>query len=124
MAVGVVEVVLPNGRVALVQAADLDEDGHGAAKVGRKGIFASEDVSETLEGIARVVRSGLEKVKPSKTTVELGIQLAVKNGKLTGLIVEGKAEASLKVTFEWDTEPSAPADDQARQPIQAPLTAD
>jgi hypothetical protein len=49
----------------------------------------------------------VEKVKPSKTTVELGIQLAVQNGKLTGLIVEGKAEASLKVTFEWSTEPSA-----------------
>jgi len=107
MAVGVVEVVLPNKTLALVQAADLDEGGHGAAKVSRKDIFDFEDVSGTLEGIARVVRSGLEKVKPSKTTVELGIQLAVKNGKLTGLIVEGKAEASLKVTFEWGTEPSA-----------------
>ena len=33
----------------------------------------------------------MEKVTPSKTTVELGIELAVKNGKLTGLIVEGEA---------------------------------
>ena len=125
MAVGVVEVVLPNGRVAFVQAANLDAGGHGAAKVGRKDIFFYEDVSGTLEGIARMVRSGLEKVKPSKTTVELGIQLAVSNGKLTSLIVEGKAEASLKVTFEWGTEPSAPVGhDQARQPIQAPHAAD
>ena len=108
MPVGVVEVVLPNGRVAFVQAADLDEGGgHAAAKVGRKDIFESKDLSGTLEGIAWAVRSGVEKVKPSKTTVELGIQLAVQNGKLTGLIVEGKAEASLKVTFEWSTEPSA-----------------
>jgi hypothetical protein len=107
MPVGVVEVVLPNGRVAFVQAADLDDGGHAAAKVGRRDIFASKDLSGTLEGIAWAVRSGVEKVKPSKTTVELGIQLAVQNGKLTGLIVEGKAEASLKVTFEWSTEPSA-----------------
>jgi hypothetical protein len=107
MAVGVVEVVLPNGKVALMQAADLDDDGHGAAKVSRKDIFRFEDVSGTLEGIGEMVRSGLEKVKPSKTTVELGIQLAVKNGKLTGLIVEGKVEASLKVTFEWGPEPAA-----------------
>jgi len=39
-------------------------------------------------------------------TVELGIQLAIKNGKLTGLIVEGKADASLKVTLEWGKQPS------------------
>jgi hypothetical protein len=109
MAVGVVEVVLPNGKVALMQAADLDDDGHGAAKVSRKDIFRFEDVSGTLEGIGEMVRSGLEKVKPSKTTVELGIQLAVKNGKLTGLIVEGKVEASLKVTFEWDRGAASPS---------------
>jgi len=107
MALRVVEVSLPNQTVALVQAADLDEGGHDAQKAGRQDIFDFADVSGTLEGIARAVRSGLEKVTPSKTTVELGIQLALKNGKLTGLIVEGKAEASLKVTLEWDTKPSA-----------------
>jgi hypothetical protein len=34
--------------------------------------------------------------------VELGIQLAVKNGKLTALLVEGKADVSLTVMLEWD----------------------
>ena len=62
------------------------------------------------------IRSGLEKVTPSKTTVERGIQLAVKNGKLTGLIVEGRAGASLKVTFEWGTEPSAAAPPPEAEP--------
>lgn len=107
MAVRVVEVVLPNQMVALVQVADLDEGGQVAEKVGWKDTFDLADVSGTLEGIAQAVRSGLEKVTPSKTTVELGIQLAVKNGKLTGLIVEGKADASLKVTLEWGTGPAA-----------------
>jgi hypothetical protein len=86
--------------VALVQATDLDEGGQVAEKVSWKDTFNLADVSETLEGIAGAIRSGLEKVTPSKTTVELGIQLAVKNGKLTGLIVEGKADASL----EWGKE--------------------
>jgi hypothetical protein len=107
MAVRVVEVVLPNQSVALVQAEDLDEGGQVAEKVGWKDTFDLADVSGTLEGIAQAIRSGLEKVTPSKTTVELGIQLAVKNGKLTGLIVEGKADASLKVTLEWGKEPPA-----------------
>ncbi len=108
MAVRVVEVELPNKTVALVRAVDLDDEGGQVAeKVGWKETFDLGEVSGTLEGIARAIRSGLEKVAPSKTTVELGIQLAVKNGKLTGLIVEGKADASLKVTLEWGKESSA-----------------
>jgi hypothetical protein len=108
VAVRVVEVVLPNKAVALVRATDLDEatdlddeGGQVAQKVGWRDVFDFEGVSGTLEGIAQAVRSGLEKVTPSRTTVELGIELAVKNGKLTGLIVEGDASASLKVTLEW-----------------------
>lgn len=104
MAVRVVEVVLPNQAVALVRAADLDEGGQVAEKVGWKDTFDFEAVSGTLEGIAQAVRSGLEKATPSKTTVELGIDLAVKSGKLTGLVVEGNAAASLKVTLEWSGE--------------------
>jgi hypothetical protein len=113
VAVRVVEVLLPNKAVALVRAADLDVEGGGqvAEKVGWRDVFDFDGVSGTLEGIAQAVRSGLEKVTPSKTTVELGIELAVKNGKLTGLVVEGDASASLKVTLEWGGQ--APADGPA-----------
>jgi hypothetical protein len=98
----VVQVVLPNGTVALVQAADLDGGGQVAEKVAWPGTFDFTQVSGTLEGVAEAIRSGLKKVTPSKTTVELGIQLAVKNGKLTALLVEGKADVSLTVMLEWD----------------------
>ena len=107
MVVRVVEVVLPNQARALVQVADLDEGGQVAEKVGWKDTFDLAGVSGTLEGIAQAIRSGLEKVTPSRTTVELGIQLAIKNGMLTGLIVEGKADASLTVTLEWGKDPAA-----------------
>ena len=50
MAVRVVEVVLPNQAVALVRAADLDEGGQVAEKVGWKDTFDFADVSGTLEG--------------------------------------------------------------------------
>jgi hypothetical protein len=96
MALRIVEVPMPGNTVALLQVADLDEVGHVAERVGQKETFDLAGVSGTLEGIARAVRAGVHKVTPSKTTVELGIQLVVKNGKLTGLIVEGKVEASLK----------------------------
>jgi hypothetical protein len=102
----VVEVVLPNKAVALVRAAELDEGQAAgpAEKVGWKGPYDLDHVSETLEGIAQAIRSGLEKVRPARTTVEFGIELAVKSGKLTGMLVEGEANASLKVTLEWGSD--------------------
>jgi hypothetical protein len=106
MAGGVVEVLLPNNTVALVRVAETDGADGSAQKVGAKEIFDLDQVSGTLEGIAQAVRSGLEKAKPSKTTVELGLQLTVKSGKLTSLLVEGQADASLKVTLEWTNAPS------------------
>lgn len=103
MASRVVEVMLPNKTVVLVQAVELDEREAGgtAEKVAWNDQFDFEHVSGTLEGVAQAIRSGLLKVKPTRTTVELGIDLAVKNGKLTGMLVEGEANASLKVTLEW-----------------------
>jgi hypothetical protein len=106
MASKVVEVVLPNNTVALVRAIQLDEGEAPptAEKVGWKDQLDFQHVSGTLEGVAQAIQSGLEKVKPTRTTVELGIELAVKNGKLMGMLVEGEANASLKVTLEWDSD--------------------
>jgi hypothetical protein len=104
MASRVVEVMLPNKTVALVRAVELDEPGGTAEKVAWKDQFDFEHVSGTLEGLAEAIRSGLAKVKPTRTTVELGIDLAVKNGRLTGMLVEGEANASLKVTLEWGSD--------------------
>jgi hypothetical protein len=109
MAGRVVEVVLPNGTVALVQAAEVDEPGGPAEKIGWKDTFDFDQVSGTLEGISQAIRSGLKKARPSKTTVELGLQLAVRNGKLTGLLVDGQVQASLRVTLEWAADPADPA---------------
>lgn len=106
MASRVVEVMLPNQSVALVRVSDLDADEAPgiAEKVGWKDRFDFADVSKTLDGVAQAIRSGLEKARPVKTTVELGIELAVKNGKLTGVLVEGEARASLRVTLEWGSD--------------------
>jgi hypothetical protein len=71
-------------RRSLLRAAGLDDEGRQVSKrVGWRDVFDFDGVSGTLEGIPQAVRSGLEKVTPSRTTVELGIELAAKNGKLT-----------------------------------------
>jgi hypothetical protein len=40
-------------------------------------------------------------VQPKKATVEFGVEVTVKSGKLTALIVEGEGKGNLKITLEW-----------------------
>ena len=103
MTARLVEVDLGGGAVALVRAVDLpdDDDEGGAEKVGWRDRFDLTDVTDMLDGVAQSLRAAAESAKPSKMKVELGIELAVKSGKLTGIIVEGSGTASLKVTLEW-----------------------
>lgn len=108
MANKVVEVVLPNNAVALVRVSELDQDAvvAGAEKVSWPETFDFEQVSSTLEGVAEALRSSLARANPKKTKVELGFELTVRNGKLVGLLVEGQASASLRVTLEWGDDKS------------------
>ena len=40
-------------------------------------------------------------MQPKKATVEFGVEVTVKSGKLTALIVEGEGKGNLKITLEW-----------------------
>lgn len=95
----VVEVTLPNGATALVRAAQAD--GGGATKTALPDTFDFSEVGVTLEGLADVIKSALVRAAPDKVTVELGLEVAVKSGKLTALLVEGSGTATLGVTLEW-----------------------
>jgi hypothetical protein len=101
----VVEVDLPNGGTALVRAREFE--GRGARKVRWEDRFDFKGVADTLEGVAEALRSSLAKARPSNVTVELGVELVVKSGKLTGLIVEGEGKGSLTVTLEWEGDQTA-----------------
>lgn len=103
MAGQVVEVRLPNDTVAFVRVADVDDG--GAEKVGWQDRFEFDDVAGTLEGFSMAIRSALRLAAPSRVTVELGLELAVKAGRLTGLLVDGSGKGSLRVTLEWHGEP-------------------
>lgn len=95
----IVEVQLPNGQIALVKAQQVD--GGGATKTGL-GELDLDSVSRTLEGVSQAVRAGLRKAAPSKVSVELAMEFAVKSGVLTALIVDGESKGSLTVTLEWE----------------------
>lgn len=100
----IVEVQLPNGATALVRARRLDDEPgtrDGATKTAFGDRLDFGDVGETLAGISETIRSALERAKPDETTVELAIELGVKSGKLTGLLVEGEGKGSLSITMRW-----------------------
>jgi hypothetical protein len=92
-------VVLPNGAVALVQARQVEG---GAATKTAFGRLDFDGVTKSLEGITNAIRTAVAKAAPSKVSVELGMELAVKSGALVGLIVDGESSGSLTITLEWE----------------------
>jgi hypothetical protein len=103
----IVEVELPNGVTALVQAIDA---GGGAAKAAHVGRLDLSALTGTLEGMSMAVKSALAKAAPDTVSVEFGLELAMKSGALTAMLVGGEANASLRVTLEWQSgdRPSGP----------------
>ena len=60
-------------------------------------------VGEALQGVGSVIVDSLERIKPSKATVEFGLELGVKGGSLVSVFVDSGSKASLKVTLEWES---------------------
>src|SRR5687768_8389765 len=60
-----------------------------------------EHVRETVEQISMELSKAWEKVRPTEASVEFGLKVTAKSGKLTGLLVEGGAEAALNVKLTW-----------------------
>jgi hypothetical protein len=97
-----IRIELPNGATAFVEAIELCSREVDVAQVNYlTEQFHLSDISKTLEGIVELVNNALLSVKPKKTSVELGIKIAMEAGKLTALIINGTGEANLKINLEW-----------------------
>ena len=58
-------------------------------------------IRQTIEAVAEQLSRAWEKVQLSEVSVEFGISLRTKTGKLSALLVEGGGEATLKITLSW-----------------------
>lgn len=94
----IVPVQLANGTTMKVQATALggDEDVLDLQKV-----FPFKEVTDTIEGIADAMIASLRKIKPSKASVEFGIELGLESGALTTLLVKGTGSSNIKIVLEW-----------------------
>lgn len=73
----------------------------GVGTVGLGDTLSFDGVADTVTAVARSLSSAWEVIRPDEATVEFGLKVTAKSGKLTGLLVEGGGEASLKVTLTW-----------------------
>jgi Trypsin-co-occurring domain 1 len=95
----VVDVVLPGGTVVLVRV--VENTGDGIGNVGLRDLNLAEALAEICE-VASLVRDKIEPALPSRATVKFGVSFTAKSGKLAALVFEGKADASLTVSLEWE----------------------
>jgi Trypsin-co-occurring domain 1 len=97
-----IPVKLPNGAEIQVEVTPVrfarDSD---VASIGEVVQDSWQEVTKAVEGIADWVWGTLQKVHPTKASVEFGIEIAVEPGKVTALLVQGSGKANLKITLEW-----------------------
>lgn len=113
--------MLGKGRVGMVDSVPVTVDGVAfevavvdVAKVGPVGIteaFDFDAVRATIEAVAGQFTRVWERVRPDEATVEFGVSVKAKSGKLTSLIVEGEGEGTFKVTMTWKAPPASTAAD-------------
>ncbi|MFF3875253.1 CU044_2847 family protein [Streptomyces sp. NPDC001978] len=71
-----------------------------------------ESLHSLVTGVARSLAGPLRAVRPDEVSVEFGIELTAKAGKVVGLLADGEAKAAITVTLTWTengpTDPTTP----------------
>jgi hypothetical protein len=97
-----IPVVLANGAVIYVETAVLGEEEVAFENLSFEGVIAA------IEGISQSVVGALRKVKPSKASVELGLEVGLDAGKLIALLAKVDSKANLKIRIEWEQQKASP----------------
>ncbi|MFD4946330.1 CU044_2847 family protein [Streptomyces sp. NPDC058409] len=84
-----------------------------------------ESLQAVVTSVARSLAEPLRAVRPDEVSVEFGIELTAKAGKVVGLLADGEAKGGIKVTLTWSgggppADPAIPAQTGARGAGQTP----
>ncbi|MFG2567767.1 CU044_2847 family protein [Streptomyces sp. NPDC048567] len=86
-----------------------------------------ESLHSVVTGVARSLAVPLRAVRPDEVSVEFGIELTAKAGKIVGLLADGEAKGAITVTLTWngggppiDAPPPAPVPAQTTPPSAPP----
>lgn len=99
----IVEIALPEGRTMLAR---IQRQG-GPVDVGLASrVIDWSEMTDAVVAVGGNLWRALEQVAPHRAWVEFGLTLGVKSGKVAAMLVEGDAQASLKVRLEWNPSPA------------------
>ncbi len=114
-----IPVKLDNGIEIKVEATTISQlvDQTVDQTVGETGQIVEGDVSlsteylqqatEAIEGIARTVKKSIDKINPTKASVQFGLEFGYESGQITAMIVKGQGKANLNITLEWQNKSSS-----------------
>lgn len=64
-------------------------------------ILSFEEVSKTITAVSTEIAKSWAVVKPTKATLEFGVEVQYQPGQLLARIVQGSSKVNLKITLEW-----------------------
>ena len=99
-----IPVQIEEGLTVRIETASLG----GREKVGLLDSLPFQELMRGIEAVARSFSESLEKIRPSKASVEFGVEVAVEAGKLVTVICQGSGKANFTVTLEWEKEKAPP----------------
>ncbi|MBB4891335.1 hypothetical protein FHS39_000335 [Streptomyces olivoverticillatus] len=108
MADGITQVRLDDGTVVWARVTEAQElGGHGGggfedSSAAQRVADLAGGLADTVRGVADSVRMGLAAARPDEVSVEFGIELSAKAGRVIGLLADGEGKAAVTVTLTWN----------------------
>ncbi|MEU0436582.1 CU044_2847 family protein [Streptomyces sp. NPDC006290] len=108
----IARIEMPDGTPvwARISGADELEDPGGELSLtdvgfGERVEAQVESLQSVITSVARSLAAPLRAVRPDEVSVEFGIELTAKAGKVVGLLADGEAKAGITVTLTWNGGP-------------------
>ncbi|MBZ6080222.1 hypothetical protein KVH15_04115 [Streptomyces olivaceus] len=79
-----------------------------------------ESLHSLVTGVARSLAEPLRAVRPDEVSVQFGIELTAKAGKVVGLLADGETKAGITVTLTWNGGPPDPNAPEPNAPDPSP----
>ncbi|GAA4817923.1 CU044_2847 family protein [Streptomyces ziwulingensis] len=126
----VARIALPDGTPVWARISGAAELPGGPGELSYSDTGFAERVEASVEslhtlvtGVARSLAEPLRAVRPDEVSVQFGIELTAKAGKVVGLLADGEAKAGLTVTLTWNggpPDPGAPRNPDTTRAARAP----
>ncbi|WP_406332795.1 CU044_2847 family protein [Streptomyces sp. NBC_00203] len=107
----IARIEMPDGTPVWARISGADElEGSGGLSFTDTGFgdrveAQVESLQSVITSVARSLAAPLRAVRPDEVSVEFGIELTAKAGKVVGLLADGEAKAGITVTLTWNGGP-------------------